>query len=394
MRTYSSSLKVIVSSTCATHIVQDGLSATVTTLLPVLAEGFGLTYAQVGALKGLKSISQAVLEMISGWLSERFGARQLIVLGLILSGVGYLLMVVAPSVGWLGICLLFVGVGTALHHAPSSALIANGFTKTRRSVLGVYNASGDVGKLAFTAGFSVAILAGVPWQQVSLLFGVLTILAALGIGIVLRRVPGSIPATQSAGNAVPPSSGGWGILNWRAFGALLMVTGIDTLVQSSVMVFISFLMLAKGLSLSWAVASTALLLAGGVIGKAGCGYLAQRMGVRVAFVMIQLITAIGLITLVLAPVWLAVALIFPIGAAVQGTSSITYGFAADLIDQRHMARGYALLYSSGSFASAFGPLGLGAFGDLYGIEGAFWIIALIALLAIPPVVVLREAGQT
>ena len=60
-------------ASCATHIVQDGLALTIFVLLPVLAQTFGLTYAQVGLLKGLNSASQAILEFASGWLAERIG---------------------------------------------------------------------------------------------------------------------------------------------------------------------------------------------------------------------------------------------------------------------------------------------------------------------------------
>jgi len=167
------------------------------------------------------------------------------------------------------------------------------------------------------------------------------------------------------------------------------------MVQSSVFVFIAFLMLSKGLALSVATTATVLLLAGGVFGKAGCGFLADKMGMRASFVLIQTLTVVGLITVVIAPVGLAFVLLVPLGAVVQGTSSITYSFAAGLIDPRRMARGYALLYSVGTFASAAGPLAIGVIADSFGIETAMYTIALIAILAVPPIFALREmpAGQ-
>ena len=58
---------------CTAHVVQDGLTATVFVLLPILAQTFGLTYAQVGLYKGLKSLAQAFLEMSSGVITERIG---------------------------------------------------------------------------------------------------------------------------------------------------------------------------------------------------------------------------------------------------------------------------------------------------------------------------------
>ena len=43
---------------CTAHIVQDGLTAATYVLMPVLAQAFGFTYAQVGLIKGLKSLTQ------------------------------------------------------------------------------------------------------------------------------------------------------------------------------------------------------------------------------------------------------------------------------------------------------------------------------------------------
>lgn len=371
------------------------MSSTIIVLLPILAQAFGFSYAQIGLLKGLKSLSQAALEMGSGWMSERIGEFRLIVVGLTLSGVGYLLLSMAPTAFLVAACLLVVGAGTALHHAPSSALVATSYSsETRSSALGLYNASGDIGKLVFTACFSLAVGAGLAWQQISLFYGLIVILVAFVIAVTAR---GSTQLLRKETHENPdpvdrPITTGWGILNWRSFGALLIVTSIDTLVQSSALVFVAFLMLAKGLSLPLAIGTTVLLLVGGVFGKAGCGYLADRIGVRTAFSLVQILTTLGLIAVIVAPIWLAVILLAPLGAVVQGTSSITYGFAAALIDHRKMARGYALLYSSGTFASAVGPLAIGLVADELGIESAIFIVAVIALLAIPPIFVLREVS--
>ena len=74
---------------CTSHIVQDGLTTAVYVILPVLAQVFGLSYAQVGLLKGLSSASQAILEFASGWISERIGEARLIIVGLVMSALGY-----------------------------------------------------------------------------------------------------------------------------------------------------------------------------------------------------------------------------------------------------------------------------------------------------------------
>lgn len=383
---------------CIAHIVQDGLSAAINVLLPVLAQAFGLGYAEVGILKGLKSLSQAVLEIYSGVLSESFGEHRVIMAGLALSAAGYALLSAAPGAFSLAGCLFVIGAGTALHHAPSSALVADRYANgPRSSALGIYNASGDVGKLVFAGGVSLAIGIGLAWYQVSFSYGLVAALATLLIAAIARSAARHRVASQTgkvADDRKPAS--GWGILNWPSYGALLIVTGLDTMVQSGIMVFIAFLMLSKGLPIAIATAATVILLTGGIFGKAACGFLAHRFGMRRAFTTIQILTALGLIAVTLAPAGIALALLLPLGAVAQGSSSITYGFAANLIHPRKMARGYALLYSSGSLAAAVGPMAIGLTADALGIETAIYAMALLTLLAVPPIFLLparQERGE-
>lgn len=378
------------------HAVQDGLTVAIFVLLPILAQTFGLSYAQVGLLKGLRSLSHAALELASGWFSEHIGAVRLIVLGLLLSGLGYLLVSIAPGLTAVALGFLVIGVGTACHHAPATALIAGSHDATTRGqALGLYNAAGDVGKLALTGGVSLAVGAGLVWQQVTLAYVVLAVAAAVAVTLfgVRGAARGGTPdrearaATSLAPATVPAR--GWGILDKPAFGAVLLITSLDTIVQTAVMLFLAFLMLAKGVPLGLATAATVILLTGGTFGKAACGYLADRLGTARAFTVVQLATAAGLFGLVFAPAWVAFALLAPLGAVVQGSSTVTYGLAADLIHPDRMARGYALLYATGTAAAAAGPLVLGLLADAAGIDAAFHAMALVTLLTIPPIMFLR-----
>jgi len=391
MQSQSISKKSALAVGCTAHVVQDGMSATVYVLMPILAQTFGLSYAQVGLFKGLKSTSQAVLEMCSGVVTERLGECRILALGLILTAVGYALLAVAPSALMVMICLLIIGAGTAFQHAPSSALIISAFPiDARRGPLGLYNSSGDVGKLLFTGGFSLAIGAGLAWQNVSLIYSAITLVSGIAIAILTRALSKALAEQQAAGQNGHPSdvSLGWGILNWRSYAMLIAIVSVDTMIQTATLVFVAFLMLAKGLPLMVATGATVILLAGGVFGKASCGYLADKLGVKPAFILIQVVTALGLVGIVYAPAWLALVLLLPVGAVVQGSSSITYGFAADLIHPRRMARGYALLYATASFASAIGPVAFGVLADSYDIQAAIIAMAVISLLAAPTILLL------
>lgn len=391
MQVKSLSRKSALTAGSTAHIVQDGLTATIYVLLPVLAQAFGLTYTQVGLFKGVKSLVQAVFEMCSGILTERIGELRVIVVGLLLSGIGYAGLAFAPGVPVMLMCLFVIGAGTAFQHAPASALILAAYPiDGRRGPLGVYNSSGDIGKLIYTGCFSLAIGAGLVWQSISLVYGLSAIAAAIAIALFLRSIDQSRHGAEAPREDKRDDEAeiGWGILSWRSFCTLLTVVFFDTMVQAGVLVFVAFLLLSKGMPLAIATAAAVIVLIGGIFGKAGCGYLADRFGVRSAFALIQVLTAVGLFLVVAVPGWAAMLLLLPLGVVVQGSTSITYGFAADLIHPRRMARGYALLYSSASFSSVAGPLVFGLIADAFGIAMAFYAMAIVSLLAASPIVLL------
>ncbi len=373
---------------CGTHAVQDGLTAATFVLLPIIAQAFGFSYAQVGLFKGLKSFAQGGLELTSGLLSERIGEGRVLVFGLVLAGLGYALLSLATGPGLVLAALLITGMGGGFHHAPASALVNAAYIAGgRRGALGLYNSAGDVGKLAFAAGFSLAIGAGAAWQGITFFYGACALAAAGAIGFSLRRL--RLP--EVAQTRTDPGRG-WGILNPRAFATLLVVVSLVNVVQAGVLVFVAFLMIAKGLSLYLATLAAVMVLAGGILGKAGCGYLAERIGVRSAFTAVQVLTALGLVCVALAPGWLAFALLLPLGVVSQGSTSITYGLVPEMIAAGRVARGYALMYSATSFASALGPFAFGLLADRYGIGASVTAMAGVAALAVPPIYLLPTAS--
>jgi MFS family permease len=58
----------------------------------------------------------------------------------------------------------------------------------------------------------------------------------------------------------------------------------------------------------------------------------------------------------------------------NGTSSVLYAFAAELVDSSKRARGYGLFYTCVQLASAVAPLGYGVLADRLGLS-----VALVAL---------------
>ena len=384
--------RLTLAASCAVHGVQDGLSAALYVILPTLAEVFGLSYAQVGVIRAVKNSAMALFELPSGMLSERLGERALLVFGLFCAGCGYLALATAPGVVVVAVSLFIAGFGAAFQHALSSAIIANTFRGAgMRTALGTYNSAGDIGKLAFTAFYSLAIGMGIAWQGVVVGFGLTAVLGAVPLFFILRRLQvGSRPSREAHARAATGTVG-WGIRDRTGFSALALIVFLDIAVQSGFLTFLAFLMLDKQVPVSLAGFAVVLTLAGGIFGKLGCGYLSERIGVKRSLVIVECLTAVGIVAVLLSPTLLAYILLPVLGLALQGSSSITYATVSDLVRSDRQSRGFAVIYTVASAASIAGPIAFGVVGDRFGLEPAMLAMAVVVLLPVPLSALLRQA---
>ena len=368
--------RVLIAS-CGAHLIQDGLGALQYVLLPILAQAFGLNYTQVGFLRAVSNSAMTLLEIPAGVLAECFGEIRLLIFGLLCAAVGYLGVAFAVDFYLIVIGFLIAGSGAAFQHSLASALISKSFDDAgRRRSLGLYNAFGDLGKLAFTGIFSLAIGVGIAWNLIVTALCLITLSFAVLLVLLSRR--------QSPQSTVPVDSsddsegnGKWGIKHPRRFSGLCITVFLDTLAQSVFLTFIAFLLLDKGASEALASFAVVLALSGGMVGKFVCGYLAVRYGDRNAFRILQVMTLSGLVLLVLLPVLPILILLPIIGIAIQGSTTVTYGALADFIHRDRQSRGYAIIYTLSSLSAVVGPVVFGGLADVYGVDLSILMLALL-----------------
>ena len=374
--TNSRNPRVLIAS-CGAHLIQDGLGALQYVLLPILAQVFGLNYTQVGFLRAVSNSAMTLLEIPAGVLAERFGEIRLLVFGLLCAAVGYLGVAFAVEFYLIVVGFLIAGGGAAFQHSLASALISKSFDDAgRRRSLGLYNAFGDLGKLAFTGIFSLAIGVGIAWNLIITALCLITLSFAVLLVILSRRQSQQSSARVGSGDDAG-ANGKWGIKHPRRFSGLCITVFLDTLAQSVFLTFIAFLLLEKGASEALASFAVVLALSGGMVGKFVCGYLAVRYGDRNAFRILQTLTISGLILLVLLPVLPILILLPLIGIAIQGSTTVTYGALADFIHRDRQSRGYAIIYTLSSLSAVVGPVVFGGLADLYGVDLSLLILAVL-----------------
>ncbi len=98
-------------------------------LMPLVSVHFvsnvGLTATAVGAALALRQLTQQGLAVVGGVLADRFGARPMICLGVLLRAAGFASLAFAGDATWLCVALAIAAVGGALFEAPYQAAIAS-----------------------------------------------------------------------------------------------------------------------------------------------------------------------------------------------------------------------------------------------------------------------------
>jgi MFS transporter, FSR family, fosmidomycin resistance protein len=380
--------RAVLGTACGTHFVHDGFADILYVLFPVWAREFGLSFTQVGLLRTAYSGAMATFQIPAGLLAERWGEARLLAAGTAATALGFIAAGFAG--GYLALlgCLLAAGLGSGVQHPLSSTLVSNAYDDGgRRTALGTYNFSGDLGKVAVPAAVAFAV-PWLGWRGAVESFAAIGLLAAVLVLLALTNLKiGHVPVPMEKSER---SGSNWGIRDLRGFQALSLIQVIDSSTRTGLLTFLPFLLIAKGSSVRAVGFALMLIFAGGAVGKFACGVLAERLGVIRTVIITETATGVGILLLLALPLSPALALLPGLGIALNGTSSVLYGTVADLVDSDRRARSYAIFYTLGIGASALSPSIYGVISDWGGVPLALAIVGSVVFVTLPLTLALRR----
>jgi MFS transporter, FSR family, fosmidomycin resistance protein len=177
----------------------------------------------------------------------------------------------------------------------------------------------------------------------------------------------------------------------KGFCLLLTIGALDTATRMGYLLFLPFLIHARGGTQATVGLGLGLLFIGGALGKAVCGWLGEHFGVLWSVVITEAATAILMaftLKLPLAPM-LAVRPI--LGIVLNGTSSVLYGTVPSLAPNGNIGRAFAVFYTGVIGSGALAPIFYGALADHISRTIGILAAALTAAVIIPLVFGLRPA---
>ncbi len=364
---------------CLAHLLHDGYTDALYALLPVWQTQFGLSYAGLAIVRALYSATMGGLQVPSDRLAARLSPRAALALATLIAAAGY--MVVALPFGFPGLCigLVIAGMGSSVQHPRASMLVTATFANAPRAPLAIYNFSGDLGKAIFPA--TVALLLPIAaWRPVVGGMAACGLVVGAALLAVLPRLPAMAPAEKNLG------AGGQ---DGRGFNLLLAIGACDTATRMGYLLFLPFLIHAKGGSEAMVGIGLALLFAGGALGKACCGWLGERLGVAWGVIATEAATALLILATLAAPETLLLILLPLLGIVLNGTSSILYGTVPELARKGEAGRAFALFYTGVIGAGGLAPIAYGALADNSSRTVGVIAAALTAAAIIPMVLALR-----
>ncbi len=306
------------------------------------------------------------------------------------TALGFAALGTAGGFATLAVVLLIAGAGSGTQHPLNATVVAAAYPdEGRRAALGIYNFTGDLGKVAVPMGAAL-VIATQGWRTATTGYGLIGLaVAALAVVAMRLLAAGDRPARPRAVSAA--ATPGWGISDWQGFRALSAIGIIDSAGRTGFLTFLPFLLTAKGADVATIGLALGLTFAGGASGKFLCGVLAERVGLLRTVILTELVTAGGILLLLPLPLTAALACLPVLGAALNGTSSVLYATVAEFVVAERRSRAFGLFYTLGIGSSATAPFVFGLVSDRLGVPDALALLALLVLITIPLTLPLRRA---
>ncbi|MDE2844203.1 MAG: MFS transporter [Chloroflexota bacterium] len=184
-----------------------------------LESHFGWSRGQLGLALTFTRIEGGLMGPIEGYMTDRLGARRMVLMGLLILGVGFLIFAGVRNLWMFYLAFIVMALGQGLGSwLPLMTTINNWFTRRRATAMGWANVGSRIGALLLVPAIAWAIdpeQTRLGWQMTALILGVFTLVIAFPLTRLIRNrpqdygqlpdgdtpAPAPAPATQESSNA-------------------------------------------------------------------------------------------------------------------------------------------------------------------------------------------------
>ena len=391
----------------AVNALVGGMVGQERTVLPLLAEAeFGLTaYTAMLTFIAAFGLTKAIVNYFAGTLADRFGRKPVLLAGWLFAVPVPLLLIWAPSWGWVVFANVLLGVNQGLAWSVTVIMKIDLVGPTRRGTAMGFNEAAGYGAVALAAWSTGAIAELAGLRPAPFLLGLA--FAALGIGLsaaFVRETAGHV-ALEAANHAITPGVHDgdltarqvFALGTWRdrSLSAASQAGLVNNLNEGMAWGLFPIFFAAGGADLATVGLLTASAPAVWGVGQLGTGALSDRVGRKWLIAGGQLTEAAGLLVIALGDtfaVWAAGSAMFGAGTAMAYPTLIAAVGDVAHPSWRGAAVGVYRLWRDIGFA--VGAVLAGALADAYSITVAIVVVAAItAASGLDVTVRMRETHQ-
>jgi FSR family fosmidomycin resistance protein-like MFS transporter len=367
------------------HFIGDFFQSFIRPLLPVMADKFDLSLAQVGLITGTATFMAFLIQPIFGYLADHYKTRVILLAGSFVGAICIPMVGIAPHF-WLVLMLIGLGsISSSIYH-PTAAGMVSVFAGRRTGLAMSFFGLG--GTLGFTLGPIVCsgyvTFMGMQRLPVLTLFGVLVFV------VLFIMIPSTDRGDHKRKDFIGTLKESIGDV-WRPIVLIWSIAFSRAFVEHSLLTFIPVLTASEGHSLVSVGGIVSLFTVGGAASALVCGHLVDRIGFKPIYYFSFALSSPCILLFIHAAGWL----VYPL-ALVSGFLLLATLFPALALAQKIAPRGRSLV-SSIVMGLALGIAGLliplaGRMADAFGIRAVLSCIAFIPLAAVLLIRYLPEPG--
>lgn len=360
-------------------------------LFPWLRDAFGLTFTELGLITTAFFVTSGVCQAMAGFVVDRFGARRVLIGGMVLMSMGAAVAAAAQHYGALVAAAALIGLGNSVFHPADYAVLNSRVAPERLGhAFSVHGLTGNIGYAA--APLTLFALAS-HWGWHNALW------ACVGVGIVMAIVVALCAdefETRRDGRGVRGLSGAvsgrFAWFNRSVVGFFAFFVAV-TCTQIGLQNFAPQLLnQAHQLPLAVGAKVLTMLLFGAALGVLAGGFVAGRVKQRERAAAGALVVAALLLAISSAATLdarLAAALMIGAGFLIGVVGPLRDMMIRGVASAATMGRVYGVIYSGIDVGAALGPIVVGRCLDreradlaLFALAGGLALAALISSVVV------------
>ncbi|MFC1989148.1 MFS transporter [Chloroflexota bacterium] len=377
-----------------------------------LVREFRWSYAATLIAASFRSLEGGIAAPIVGFLTDRFGARGLILIGGIAAGTGYMLLSRINSLWSFYAAFIFLSIGVSMMFPlPGWTAVTHWFSRKRGMAIGILMAS--VGVSGVLIPVINWLIAQYGWRATFVIAGIGMWIIGIPLSFVVRHRPekyGYLPdgeknlmkqtgtQAQQKQSHLSEEITGYGfrqVIRMRAYWILTLVATASSAAIHAVTVHVMPSLISVQIPRDVAATIAASMVVVSIAGRLGFGWLGDRIDKRYLLASALLMQALGLIIFAYTrSVAYAIAFLVLYGPGFGGVITLRVTIQGEYFGRKAFGSVQGLMMAIHVVGTMLSPTFAGLIYDIQGsYQWAWLVLAIIVFAAIPLVLLLRPPKE-